>query len=76
MTRYRLTCDAGFPLVARSSDSHDHRSLGLQNGPMYFDGHYHLFMQYNPESYKWGDMHWYHLVSTGTNLKRLNQVFS
>lgn len=23
-----------------------------------------LFFQYNPKSKKWGDMHWYHLVST------------
>jgi sucrose-6-phosphate hydrolase SacC (GH32 family) len=28
---------------------------------MYFNGNYHLFFQYNPESAKWGDMHWYHV---------------
>eukprot|EP01006_Ploeotia_vitrea_P007965 TRINITY_DN18710_c0_g1_i2.p1 TRINITY_DN18710_c0_g1~~TRINITY_DN18710_c0_g1_i2.p1 ORF type:complete len:590 (-),score=67.96 TRINITY_DN18710_c0_g1_i2:66-1700(-) len=33
------------------------------NGPMYINGKYHLFMQYNPLGKHWGDMHWYHMVS-------------
>jgi beta-fructofuranosidase len=34
------------------------------NGPIYFNGHYHLFFQYNPLAAVWGDMSWNHAVST------------
>jgi beta-fructofuranosidase len=33
------------------------------NGPIYWKGKYHMFMQYNPNAAVWGDMHWYHSVS-------------
>ena len=33
------------------------------NGPIYWNGQYHMFFQYNPHAAVWGDMHWYHSVS-------------
>ncbi|MFP5267283.1 MAG: glycoside hydrolase family 32 protein [Acidobacteriota bacterium] len=33
------------------------------NGPIYFEGHYHMFFQYNPEAAVWGDMSWGHAIS-------------
>jgi len=32
-------------------------------GPIYWQGQYHLFHQYNPHAAVWGDMHWAHAVS-------------
>ncbi|XP_077241306.1 beta-fructofuranosidase, cell wall isozyme-like [Tasmannia lanceolata] len=34
------------------------------NGPMYYNGVYHLFYQYNPKGAKWGNIVWAHSVST------------
>jgi beta-fructofuranosidase len=33
------------------------------NGPIYWNGHYHMFLQYNPGAAVWGDMHWAHAIS-------------
>ncbi|XP_027361084.1 acid beta-fructofuranosidase isoform X2 [Abrus precatorius] len=33
------------------------------NGPMYYQGWYHFFYQYNPEGAVWGDIVWGHAVS-------------
>jgi beta-fructofuranosidase len=33
------------------------------NGPIYWNGRYHMFFQYNPSAAVWGDMHWAHAVS-------------
>ena len=35
------------------------------NGPMYYQGNYHLFFQYNPTGPNWGDMSWGHIISKG-----------
>jgi beta-fructofuranosidase len=33
------------------------------NGPIYYNGRYHMFFQYNPLAATWGDMSWYHSTS-------------
>jgi beta-fructofuranosidase len=33
------------------------------NGPVYWNGKYHMFFQYNPHVAVWGDMHWAHASS-------------
>ena len=33
------------------------------NGPIYFNGNYHMFFQYNPLAAVWGDMSWDHAIS-------------
>jgi beta-fructofuranosidase len=33
------------------------------NAPIYWNGLYHMFFQYNPNAAIWGDMHWAHAVS-------------
>ena len=34
------------------------------NGMFYYNGYYHLFYQYYPDSNVWGPMHWGHAIST------------
>ncbi|XP_038989236.1 beta-fructofuranosidase, insoluble isoenzyme 3-like [Phoenix dactylifera] len=34
------------------------------NGPMYYNGVYHLFYQYNPKGAVWGNIVWAHSIST------------
>jgi beta-fructofuranosidase len=33
------------------------------NGPLFWNGNYHIFFQYNPNAAVWGDMHWNHAIS-------------
>ena len=32
--------------------------LNDPNGPVYYNGYYHMFFQYNPNAAVWGDIHW------------------
>jgi beta-fructofuranosidase len=34
------------------------------NGPIFWNGHYHMFYQYNPKGAFWGDLNWGHAIST------------
>lgn len=48
------------PLIHYSPDS---AWMNDPNGMVYFEGEYHLFFQYYPDSTVWGPMHWGHAVS-------------
>jgi len=34
-----------------------------RNGPIFWNGQYHMFFQFNPNAAVWGDMHWAHAMS-------------
>lgn len=40
-----------------------HNWMNDPNGPIYWQGRYHLFYQLNPNAAVWGDMHWGHASS-------------
>lgn len=53
--------EAHRPQIHFSPESH---WMNDPNGMVYYDGEYHLFYQYYPDSTVWGPMHWGHAVST------------
>jgi beta-fructofuranosidase len=60
MTRDDLALD---PLRPQFHLLPRHNWMNDPDGPVYWNGQYHMFFQYNPNAAVWGDMHWAHSVS-------------
>ncbi|OMO86557.1 Glycoside hydrolase, family 32 [Corchorus olitorius] len=71
MNKARINCrgvqaDNGMPLSTEQpyrTAYHFQPPKNWMNGPMYLNGVYHLFYQYNPYAAIWGNMTWGHSVS-------------
>ena len=53
--------DPDFPIFHLRPDKN---WINDPNGMMYYQGRYHVFMQYNPTGPLWGDIHWLHFSSS------------
>jgi len=58
------TIDSDEPYRPQIHFSPDSAWMNDPNGMVYYDGEYHLFYQYYPDSTIWGPMHWGHAIST------------
>ncbi len=66
MTAYRQECEERFASDPHRPHYHflpPENWMNDPNGPIWFDGRYHLFYQHNPEAPKWGNIAWGHATS-------------